>query len=167
MTQLYVDTERIQREVENTSRWLKDTYSPTFVGILTGAATFTVDLARTFARRCRVDFVRVKTYADRYAVKKPKIDAGLSLDVKGRSIVLVEDIIDTGATVDAVIKYLRKQKPAHIKLVALFGDMARKFDVDDQRFLFPLPDKDKYVFGYGMDDSEYYREVRNIWITDR
>lgn len=167
-TELYIKQEQIKEAVRKASNWLrKYVDAPVFVGILTGAVAFTVDLTREYGHRCSIDFIRIKTYKGRYQNKKPYIDTKLSLDIENKAVVLVEDIIDTGKTVDAALRYLWKQNPRSIVLMSLFGPRRRYFDVDEQYFLFETPPKNKYVFGYGMDDDENYREVRNIWAVER
>ncbi|MBM4124396.1 MAG: hypoxanthine phosphoribosyltransferase [Nitrospira sp.] len=136
------------------------------VGILKGAYAFYADLARAIRIPLRVDFLVVSSYGSKAKTSgKVKVVTDLTEDVAGRDVLLVEDIVDSGLTVQHLIKTLSKRKPKSIRVCALLSKPdRRKVDVEVQYVGFEIPNK--YVVGYGLDYQQKYRNLPYLAVLD-
>ncbi|MDF9827720.1 hypoxanthine phosphoribosyltransferase [Ereboglobus sp. PH5-10] len=136
----------------------------TVVPIINGAIFFTADLLRHVHNPIRLDCVRIFSY--RNSTKshgKPKLLHSLTLDIKGKHVLVIDDILDTGKTLSAVVNLLKKQKPASLRTCVLLDKKGRRevdFEADFVGFEIP----DKFVVGYGLDYAERYRGLPCIGV---
>lgn len=139
---------------------------PLLIGILKGSFVFLADLVRELEIPVELDFVKLSSYgADTRTSGRVKVVHGLKSHIKGRDVIVVEDIVDTGLTVSFIMDYLRKKKPASLKLCALVDKPSRrKVPVNIDYLGFTIPDK--FVVGYGIDWNERYRYLRDIGFID-
>jgi hypoxanthine phosphoribosyltransferase len=137
------------------------------VGILKGAFAFYADLARAIRLPLRVDFLVVTSYGSKpKSTGKVKIMTDLTEDIAGRDVLLVEDIVDSGLTVQYLINTLLKRKPKSIKVCALLSKPERrKVDVTVQYTGFAIPNQ--YVVGYGLDYQQKYRNLPYLAVLDK
>jgi hypoxanthine phosphoribosyltransferase len=127
------------------------------VAVLKGAFIFTADLVREIRLPCRIEFIRASSYGTRQS-SAGRVTLQHELNLQGRNVLLVEDIIDTGLTLSTIIGELRKLEPASLKICSLLDKpSARKFPVHADYTGFSIPDH--FVVGYGLDDAERYREL--------
>ena len=136
------------------------------VGILKGAYAFYADLARALRIPMRVDFLVVTSYGTKATpTGKVKMVTDLTEDIAGRDVLLVEDIVDSGITVQYLLKTLRRRKPKSIKVCALLSKPERrKVDVTIDYVGFNIPNK--YVVGYGLDYQQKYRNLPYLAVLD-
>ena len=136
------------------------------VGVLKGAYAFYADLARAIRIPIRVDFLMVTSYGSRAKTSgKVKIVTELTEDIKGKDVLLVEDIVDSGLTVQYLVKALGKKKPRSIKVCALLSKPERRtIDVAIDYVGFEIPNK--YVVGYGLDYQQEYRNLPYLAVLD-
>ncbi|MDH4186532.1 MAG: hypoxanthine phosphoribosyltransferase [Nitrospira sp.] len=136
------------------------------VGVLKGAYAFYADLARAIRISMRVDFLLVTSYGSRAKTSgKVKIVTELTEDIKGKDVLLVEDIVDSGLTVQYLIKALSKKKPKSIKVCTLLSKPERRtIDVTIDYVGFKIPNK--YVVGYGLDYQQKYRNLPYLAVLD-
>jgi len=136
------------------------------VGILKGAYAFYADLARALRIPMRVDFLVVTSYASKARpTGKVKMVTDLTEDIAGRDVLLVEDIVDSGMTVQYLLKTLGRRKPKSIKVCALLSKPERrKVDVTIDYVGFNIPNK--YVVGYGLDYQQKYRNLPYLAVLD-
>ena len=138
------------------------------VGVLRGGFVFLADLARQLETPVgRVDFVRVESYGDGMVSSgRPRIVQGVPRDsIVGRDVVVVEDIVDTGATTAAVLRYLRRSRPASLKLCSLLDKPSRRqVRVEADYVGMAIPDR--FVVGYGLDLDQRYRDLPGIWVVE-
>ncbi|MEW6544163.1 MAG: hypoxanthine phosphoribosyltransferase [Nitrospirota bacterium] len=135
------------------------------VGVLKGAFAFYADLARAIRVPLRVDFLVVTSYAGTKPTGKVKMVTDLTEDIAGRDVLLVEDIVDSGLTVQYLVKTLSKRKPKSIKVCALLSKPARRqVDVKVDYVGFQIPNK--YVVGYGLDYQQKYRNLPYLAVLD-
>jgi hypoxanthine phosphoribosyltransferase len=129
------------------------------VGVLKGAYAFYADLARAIRIPMRVDFLIVTSYGGQSKTSgKVKVVTELTEDIKGKDVLLVEDIVDSGLTVQYLIKTLAKDKPKSIKICTLLSKPERRtIDVPLDYVGFKIPNK--YVVGYGLDYQQKYRNL--------
>ena len=136
------------------------------VGILKGAYAFYADLARALRIPMRVDFLVVTSYGTKARpTGKVKMVTDLTEDIAGRDVLLVEDIVDSGMTVQYLLKTLGRRKPKSIKVCALLSKPERrKVDVTIDYVGFNIPNK--YVVGYGLDYQQKYRNLPYLAVLD-
>ncbi len=132
------------------------------VGILKGSFIFLADLVRELGLPVEIDFMKLSSYYSGTETSgKIKMELSLKSKVKGKHVLIVEDIIDTGITIAFVIDYLQKKGPASLKLCALADKPARhRVPVKIDYLGFTVPDK--FIVGYGIDWNEKFRCLKNI-----
>ncbi len=137
---------------------------PLFIGILKGSFVFMADLMRHVDLKSSMDFMAVSSYgAGTNTSGAVKINKDLNEDISGRHIVIVEDILDSGVTLNYLRGYLMNRKPASITIVTLLDKPARrKADIVADLCGFQVPDE--FVVGYGLDYDEKYRNLPFIGI---
>lgn len=137
------------------------------VGVLKGAYAFFADLARAIRIPVRIDFIIVTSYGTQVKTSgKVKLMTELTEKIKGRDVLLVEDIVDSGLTVQYLTKALGKQKPRSIKVCTLLSKPERRVvDVQLQYIGFKIPNQ--YVVGYGLDYQQKYRNLPYLAVLDQ
>ena len=137
------------------------------VGVLKGAYAFFADLARAIRIPVRVDFIIVTSYGTQAKTSgKVKLVTELTENIKERDVLLVEDIVDSGLTVQYLTKALAKQKPRSIKVCTLLSKPERRVvDVQLQYIGFRIPNQ--YVVGYGLDYQQKYRNLPYLAVLDK
>ena len=136
------------------------------VGVLKGAYAFYADLARAIRIPMRVDFLMVTSDGSRTKISgKVKMVTELTEDIKGKDVLLVEDIVDSGLTAQYLLKTLAKRKPRSIKVCTLLSKPDRRIiDVTIDYVGFKIPNK--YVVGYGLDYQQKYRNLPYLAVLD-
>ncbi|MBM4451100.1 MAG: hypoxanthine phosphoribosyltransferase [Chloroflexi bacterium] len=139
---------------------------PLLIGILKGSFVFMADMVRQLDMPVEMDFVKASSYGTgKESSGKVHVVQGLKTPIKGKDVILVEDIIDTGLTVSVVMDYLRKKKPASLKLCALADKPSRReMPVTIDYLGFTVPNK--FIVGYGIDWNEQYRHLPDICCID-
>jgi len=137
------------------------------VGVLKGAYAFFADLARAIRIPVRIDFIIVTSYGTQVKTSgKVKLMTDLTEKIKDRDVLLVEDIVDSGLTVQYLTKALGKQKPRSIKVCTLLSKPERRVvDVQLQYIGFKIPNQ--YVVGYGLDYRQKYRNLPYLAVLDQ
>ncbi|MEC4889972.1 MAG: hypoxanthine phosphoribosyltransferase [Nitrospira sp.] len=137
------------------------------VGVLKGAYAFYADLARAIRIPIRVDFIIVTSYGSKAKTSgKVKLITELTEEIKGKDVLLVEDIVDSGLTVQYLVKTLSKKKPRSIKVCTLLSKPERReveVQIDYEGFKIP----NKYVVGYGLDYQQKYRNLPYLAVLDQ
>jgi hypoxanthine phosphoribosyltransferase len=132
------------------------------VGVLKGAVFFMADLMRELSIPCEIDFMAISSYGaatDSSGVVRNLKD--LDINIAGRDVLVVEDIIDSGLTLSWLLKNLASRQPASIEIVALLRKPdAVKVEVPVKYVGFDIPNE--FVVGYGLDYDEHYRNLRDI-----
>jgi hypoxanthine phosphoribosyltransferase len=136
------------------------------IGVLKGAYAFYADLARAIRIPLRVDFLIVTSYGGQSKTSgQVKVITELTEDIKGKDVLLVEDIVDSGLTVQYLIKTLTKHKPRSVKVCTLLSKPERRtIDVSLEYIGFKIPNK--YVVGYGLDYQQKYRNLPYLAVLD-
>ena len=137
---------------------------PIFVGVLKGSFIFMADLMRYVDLKCSVDFMAVSSYGNKSVTTGAvKINKDLSADIEGKDVIMVEDILDSGLTLNYLKQYLGNRKPASISIVTLLDKPARrKAPIKADYAGYEVPDA--FVVGYGLDYAEKYRNLPYIGI---
>ena len=137
--------------------------NPIFIGVLKGCFIFMADLMRNVDIQCSMDFMAVSSYSGTTSTGAVKINKDLSQDIAGRHLILVEDILDSGVTLNYLKNYLQVRQPASVHIATLLDKPARrKADIYADYSCFDVPDA--FVVGYGLDYNEHYRNLPYIGI---
>jgi hypoxanthine phosphoribosyltransferase len=137
----------------------------TLVSVLKGSLPFMADLMRAIDRPLRIDLMEVSSYggATTESSGLVRILKDLSSSIEGEHVLIVEDIIDTGLTLNYLVRYLRGKKPASLRICTLLDKPARRLvEIDVDYIGFTIPDQ--FVVGYGLDYGELYRNLRFVGV---
>lgn len=139
---------------------------PLLLGILKGSFVFMADLIRLLEIPVEIEFVRLSSYGSAKVTSgEIKMVYGLRSKIKGRDVLVIEDIVDAGITVSYFLDYLRRKKPSSLKLCALFDKPSRrKVAVAIDYLGFTIPDK--FVVGYGLDYDERFRHLPQLYYIE-
>ena len=139
---------------------------PLFVGVLKGCFIFMADLMRSVNISCSMDFMAVSSYSGTTTTGAVKINKDLNEDIEGRHVIIVEDILDSGVTLNYLHNYLQARHPASITIATLMDKPARrKAPVYADYSCFEVPDA--FVVGYGLDYNERYRNLPYIGVLKK
>ena len=157
--------EEIQEAIRKAGKDISDSYDGNpilLVSILKGAYVFLADLSRAITVPCEIGFMCAKSYySGTVSTGAVKITMDLDQDVSKYHVIIVEDIIDTGRTLNDVVNLLKARNPLSLKVVTLLDKPSRrKVDFKADVSLFTIPDH--FVIGYGLDCGEYYRNLPYI-----
>lgn len=161
----FITEEQILKEVarvgEEINRDLADA-NPLFVSVLNGSFMFTADLMKHVSVPCEISFVKLASYAGTSSTGKVKELVGLNDDITGRTIVIVEDIIDTGLTMGRLIETLKARNPKEIRIATLLVKPDKlKVDLDINYIAMNIPND--FIVGYGLDYDGLGRNYRDIY----
>ena len=139
---------------------------PLLIGVLKGSFVFMADLVRQLDLPLEIEFIKLSSYgAARESSGKVRVVQGLQTPIKGRDVLLVEDIVDTGITTSFLLGYLRRKKPASLKVCALTDKPSRRrvpVPIDYLGFTVP----DEFIVGYGLDCDEKFRNLPHIYAIE-
>lgn len=155
----------IQRRVSELGRQISEDYagkSLVLVGVLKGITFFLADLARAITRPVAIDYLQLsRDLQEGVAIRKD-----LDLDITGKHVLLVEDIVNTGLTLDFILRTLRERDPASLEVCALLDKAERRLVPVPVRYVgFTVPNE--FVVGYGLDYRELYRNLPFICVLKR
>jgi hypoxanthine phosphoribosyltransferase len=162
---LSLSEERIRQRVAETAAQISEELSgknPIFLAVLNGSFVFAADLMRGITTPCEVNFVRFSSYDGMNSTGTVKELLGLNQSLKGRTVVVVEDIIDSGLTMQELLVYLQKFEPAELKVASLLvkpGNLQVKLNVNYTCFEIP----NDFIVGYGLDYDGYGRNLPAIY----
>jgi hypoxanthine phosphoribosyltransferase len=166
---ILISRDEIAKAVDRLAREIKRDYQgrqPLLIGILKGSFVFMADLIRHLDLPLELDFVRLSSYgATRQSSGKVRVVQGVKTPVKGRDVLVIEDIVDTGITISFLLDYLKKKQPASLKLCVLTDKPSRRrvpVPIDYLGFTVP----DKFIVGYGLDFDERFRNLPDIYTVE-
>ena len=162
---LFISEKQIQEAVEEMARRMNKELKGQkvfLIGILNGCFMFAADLVKRLDLDCRITFLKLASYQGTSSTGKVKRLIGLDEDIKDQVVVVLEDIVDTGITLDFIQKQLRGYEPAEIKLATLlYKPEACRQDISLDYVGIEIPDD--FVVGYGLDYNGYGRNLRQIY----
>ncbi|MCI0706984.1 MAG: hypoxanthine phosphoribosyltransferase [Ignavibacteriae bacterium] len=166
---LYLSEEQIRRRVSELATQINNDYrgkTPIFIGILNGSFIFFSDLIREITVDCEVDFFKLSSYGDaKISSGQVKLLKELNCQVTGRDIVLVEDVVDSGLSIDFITKLIRRENPTSVRIVTLlYKKTVAKIDFPLDYVGFEIPPE--FVIGYGLDYAQKVRNLRAIYRLD-
>lgn len=168
--EVLITEEEIRTRVAELGKELAKDYegkTPIFVGILKGAITFFADIVRATPIPCEYDFLAVSSYgAATISSGSINLIKDIGSDIKGRHVVILEDILDTGHTLDFVTKLLAEKEPASVKICCLLDKPSRR-QVDIEADYVGFTIENKFVVGYGLDYNEVYRNIPYVGVLKK
>lgn len=135
---------------------------PIAVGLLRGAFVFLADLARAMEIPIECDFIHISSYGRGTEPSEVKLLKDLDNPISGRHILVVEDIVDTGGTLDYLVELLEARHPASVKVCSLIDKTPRREATVNAHYVGFKLDEDAFVVGYGLDFAERYRNLPYI-----
>jgi hypoxanthine phosphoribosyltransferase len=164
--EIVIPQDRIHARVRELARQISRHYAgkePILVGILNGSIFFFADLVRAMTIPLKIDFIRAASYGSRkHSSGKIIFSKDVELPLKDQSVVLVEDIVDTGLTLSQIVKRLWERRPASIQICALIDKLERrKKEVPIDYCGFQV--EEGFLVGYGLDYDEQYRYLSDIY----
>jgi hypoxanthine phosphoribosyltransferase len=136
--------------------------NPLFLGILNGSFIFAADLIRKITIPCQISFLKYSSYSGTTSTKDVKELIGLNEKINGRHLIIVEDIVDTGLTLDKILQDLKRFNPASVK-IACFSFKKDAFTKDFKIDYLGITLPDEFVVGYGLDYDGYGRNLPDIY----
>ena len=160
--------EQIQTRIREMGEELSREYAdkdPIFVGVLKGVVVFYADMVRRITVPCQFDFMWISSYGGTESTGKMEVKRDVSADIKGRHVVILEDIFDTGSSLQYTYEHLLKKEPASLKICTLLDKPARRREgitvkADYTGFVVP----NEFVVGYGLDFNEHYRNLPYVGV---
>ena len=166
--QILLTEEQIQTRIRELGEILTAEYAdknPIVVGVLKGVVIFYADMIRHIKVPCQMDFMWISSYSGTNSTGTMKVRQDLSADIKGRHVLILEDIFDTGNSLDFTVKALLERQPASLKICTLLDKPERRkpgitLQADYTGFTIP----NEFVVGYGLDYNEKYRNLPFVGI---
>ncbi len=165
IAEVVVSSEQISQRISQLAEQITADYQDKelmIVGVLTGSFVFLADLLRKLDLPCVVDFIAANSYGtDTTSAGQIRIEKDLSVAVKGRDVLIVEDIIDTGLTLSRLVLMLSDRGAASVKVCCLLDKPARRQATVQLDYVgFQIPDQ--FVVGYGLDFAHHYRNLPHV-----
>ena len=166
--QILLTEEQIKNRIVELGEELTREYEgkdPIVVGVLKGVVVFYADMIRYIKTPCQMDFMWISSYEGTNSTGKMLVRRDLSADIKGRHVLILEDIFDTGNSLDFVVNHLLAKEPASLKICTLLDKPERRnpavtLQADYVGFTIP----NAFVVGYGLDYDEHYRNLPYVGI---
>ena len=163
ISEILLSEEQIQSKVKELAAQLSKEYEgkdPIFVGVLKGVVMFYADFVKNFEGHCQMDFMWISSYAGTSSTGNMVVKKDVSADIEGRHVVILEDIFDTGSSLEFTYHHLLSKNPASLKICTLLDKPERRrpgITVKPDYTGFVIPNK--FVVGYGLDFNEHYRNL--------
>lgn len=136
---------------------------PIFVSVLSGSFMFLADLMRKIEFNNEIAFVKISSYEGTQSTGRIRQHLGIDFDIEGRDIIIIEDIVETGHSIDHMVKYLREKNPRSVEVCSLF--------FKPEKYLYDLPIKycameigNEFIVGYGLDYDQLGRGLKDIYV---
>lgn len=163
--QLTISSAKIEEAITNIATRMNRELSGKkviFLGILNGSFLFAADLFRKIDFDCQITFLKLASYQGTTSSGKIKRLIGMNEDIKDHTVIIIEDIVDTGHTLDSIIKQLKGYEPDEIKIATLlFKPEAYKHNIELDYIGIEIPND--FIIGYGLDYNGYGRNLKQIY----
>ncbi len=166
--EILLTEEQIQNRIRELGEILTAEYAgkdPVIVGVLKGVVVFYADMIREIKVPCQMDFMWISSYSGTNSTGTMQVRRDVSADIKGRHVLILEDIFDTGNSLDFTYKHLLSKEPASLKICTLLDKPERRkegitLQADYTGFTIP----NEFVVGYGLDFDEHYRNLPYVGV---
>ena len=163
--EVFIAAEEIDFAIENMAKQVDADFSddiPVFIGVLNGSFMVTADLLKKYKGLCEVSFVKMASYDGMATTTEVKQLIGLNQNLEGRSVIIVEDIVDTGNTIEELKAILKEHKVKHFKIATLFlKPEAYTKDIKLDYVGIRIPNK--FIVGYGLDYDGLGRNLKDVY----
>ena len=163
-----IPAEDIDKAVSRVAEQLNERYNgrtPIFLGVLSGSFHFLSDLVRKIDFESQVTFVKLSSYNGTESTGNVTQQLGIDIDIEGRDIIIVEDIVETGHSMSYLLDYLRAKRPASIAICTLFFK-PDKFLYNYKIDYTALSIGNEFIVGYGLDYNQLGRNLKDIYVID-
>ena len=163
-----IPAEEIDKAVQRVADQLNERYAgktPIFLGVLSGSFLFLSDLVRKTTFDCRLAFVKISSYEGTESTGTIKQQLGIDFDIEGKDIIIVEDIVETGHSMNYLLDYLNARKPASVSICTLFFK-PEKFLYEYKIDYIAMPIGNEFIVGYGLDYNQIGRNLKDIYVLD-
>ena len=163
-----IPAEDIDKAVSRVAEQLNERYegsTPIFLGVLSGSFHFLSDLVRKIDFESQVTFVKLSSYNGTESTGNVTQQLGIDIDIEGRDIIIVEDIVETGHSMSHLLDYLRAKRPASVAICTLFFK-PDKFLYNYKIDYTALSIGNEFIVGYGLDYNQLGRNLKDIYVID-
>lgn len=166
--EILISEAQIREKIEELGKVLSAEYAdknPVIVGVLKGVVVFYADMIRKINVPCQMDFMWISSYEGTNSTGNMVVKRDVSSDIKGRHVLILEDIFDSGRSLDFTYHHLLSKEPASLKICTLLDKPSRRkpgITLKADYVGFEVPNE--FVVGYGLDYNEYYRNLPYIGI---
>lgn len=166
---LLISEQQIEAKISELGKMISADFAekkPILIGVLNGGFIFLADLIRHIDIDLEIDFIRISSYGnEKESSGHIKVLKPLSADIKDRHVIVVEDIVDSGLSIEFLENMLKAFGPSDLKFVTLLNKPSKKkVDIVIDYIGFNIGDQ--YVVGYGLDDRQFKRNLRSIYYVD-
>lgn len=167
---VFIPAEKIQQRIQEMGAQITADYStdsPLYlICILKGACVFLADLARSIERPARIEFMGISSYGKgKTSSGEVRVTKDLDVTIEGADVLIVEDIVDSGVTLNYLSHLLEQRRPRSVRIATLLDKPERRLRPVNVKYVgFQIPDE--FVVGYGLDYAEDYRNLPNICILE-
>lgn len=163
LTEEQIESRCVELAKQIEEDYAKTNTTPIIVGLLKGSVPFMAELIKRFEFPCEIDFMKVSSYDGTESIGDVRIDMDMQLSCKGRSILVVEDIVDTGRTLLEVKKMFKNKGALDVRIVSLLDKPDRRVvDIEADYVGYQVPNE--FVVGYGLDFNQKYRNLPFIGV---
>ncbi len=160
-----ISAEEIAKRVKELGQQLSKDFegkNPLFLAVLNGSFIFAADLMREITIPCEISFVKLASYQGTTSTGKIKEVVGINEDLSGRTVVIVEDIVESGLTMKRMIETLGTRNPASVHICTLFVKREKlQVDLDIEYAAFSIPNA--FIVGYGLDYDQQGRQLKEVY----
>ena len=163
--EVFISGEEINFAIENMVKQIEDDFCdevPVFIGVLNGSFMVVADLLKKYKHNCEVSFVKMASYEGTQTTNEVKQLIGVNQNLEGRSVIIVEDIVDTGNTIEELKVILKQHNVKHFKIATLFlKPEAYKKDIKLDYVGIRIPNR--FIVGYGLDYDGLGRNLKDVY----
>ncbi len=161
----FLDQQAISNIIEALAQQINQDYAgkdPVFLVVLNGSFMFASDLLKRITTSCRVSFVKMASYSGKQSTGTVKELIGINEDLKGQHVVILEDIIDTGITINQLLNKINEENPASVRVCTMFFK-PKKFQKDYEIHYIGKEISNEFIIGYGLDLNGYVRNLPIVY----
>ena len=165
---MYLSKDDINNRLKEMANQLSEKYCdecPVIIGILNGSFVFMADLIRKIDFECEIDFMKVNSYVGKKTLGKVQLEKDININIENRRVIIVEDIIDSGLTMDYLHKHISAYNPKDITIVTLLSknnNYTLNFNIDIVGFEITS----EFVVGYGLDLDQRFRQLDSLYTLE-
>ena len=165
---MYLSKDDINNRLKEMANQLSEKYCdecPVIIGILNGSFVFMADLIRKIDFECEIDFMKVNSYVGKETSGKVQLEKDININIDNRRVIIVEDIIDSGLTIDYLHKHISAYNPKDITIVTLLSknnNYTLNFNIDIVGFEITS----EFVVGYGLDLDQRFRQLDSLYMLE-